>query len=237
MTLSHTSPHLTLSDSEIRQLVLSEIKSHNSPAKYYIIIFSYSLGHEKKKKKEKKKFSSGRSCQVGSVGCFLFFCFVFVFVLFFLVAKMTLKKTWKFPKKKKKKKKIKNIKLFLAEKLKVLGKYFDLFSKKFSQSFKSWSKNGWFYTILEKLEKKICQNGKFGSVVPIKQVFVLFLFCFFPPHVHITSFTNYMRRDCISDAFHKKLYQSLRNTKNMQRYYPHSRSIKVKKTLIHKMLI
>ena len=74
---------------------------------------------------------------------------------------------------------------------KSLEKYFDLFSKKISATmFRFWSKkNGWFYKILEKLKKEICQNRKFGSVTPVKRLSFLLFFVFF---VALASILTYI---------------------------------------------
>ena len=91
-----------------------------------------------KKNKNKKKicFTDRQICQIGSVGR-RFFCFVF---FLFLVAKMTLK-TLKFKKKKR-------IWHFFTETFwENILTYFQKFSAKI---FRFWSKNSWFYKILEK---------------------------------------------------------------------------------------
>ena len=43
------------------------------------------------------------------------------------------------------------------------------FQKFSAKIFRFWSKNDWFYKILEKLKKQIFPNGKFGLVAPVKQ--------------------------------------------------------------------
>ena len=85
----------------------------------------------KKKKKKKKKEKKNAVLWVdGPVFLFCFvFVFVFIFVFNFLVAKMTLKKG-----------KFRNQSDFFCRK--ILGKYFDLFSKIFSKIFRFWLKNG-----------------------------------------------------------------------------------------------
>ena len=116
---------------------------------------------KKKNPNKQNLFYRRRTCQVGSVGRAWFF---FFFFFFFLEAKITLK-TGKF---------LKKIRHFCK---KILRKYFDLFSKSFSQNFRFWSKKtGWFYKILEKIgkKKKFCENGKYESVAPVKQVFFFF---------------------------------------------------------------
>ena len=109
----------------------------------------------KKQKQNKTCFTGGQTCQVGSVGRAFFWCF---FCFFFLVAKMTLKHD-NFEK---------NLTFFAEKFWENIFTYFQKFSAKI---FRFWSKNGWFCKILEKVLKKICQNGKFGSVMPVKQGF------------------------------------------------------------------
>ena len=87
---------------------------------------------------------------------------VFVFVYFF------------FPGIKNNPKNIKILKKIRQFCRKVLGKYVDLFSK----IFRFWSKNGWFYKILEKLEKKSTKTENLGQSRP-KNSFLLFVCLFF----------------------------------------------------------
>ena len=100
------------------------------------------LGHEK----EKRNFTGGRTCQVGSVG----WAFSFFFLSFFVVAKMTTLKTQKFREKNQ---------TFSAEKFgENISTYFQKIS---ARIFRFWSKNGWFYKILEKfIKKKILPKQK-----------------------------------------------------------------------------
>ena len=115
--------------------------------------FIWLLGHKKEKEKEKNTlFTSGRTCQVGSVS-----------QAFFFSGSKNDPKNTKISKKNP---------TFLAEKFwENILTYFQNFSAKI---FRFWSKKGWFYKILEKFLKKICQNGKFGSVVPVKRFFFFF---------------------------------------------------------------
>ena len=58
---------------------------------------------------------------------------------------------------------------------KILKKIFSAILKKFQPNLLwLWQKNGWFYMVLANLKKKkISQNGKSGSVRPVKQGFLL----------------------------------------------------------------
>ena len=123
----------------------------------------------KTKTKNKKPSNPvyGRTGLLSWSGMFFFFFFFFS-LSFCLVGKMALK-TPKFKKKKKKGH-------ILQE---SFGKIFWLIFKNFLPKFVNfWSRNSWFYKILEK-KFKICQNGKFGSVTSVKWAFFVFVFVFF----------------------------------------------------------
>ena len=121
-------------------------------------LFTPGLGKATKKKKKKKKKNTlfyGRTdlpSRVGqSVRLFLFLC-VCLFLFLFLVAKMTLK-TLKFQPK--------NLTFFAETFWENMLTYFQKLSGKISRF---WSKNGWFYKILE--------NFFFFLNLPIRKIWV-----------------------------------------------------------------
>ena len=118
--------------------------------------------------KKKKTLFFGRrgDSQVGLVGQGLF---LFLFCL------PDKKLPWKHKNFGGKKKKNQTFKKKKKKKERKNGKYVDLFSKIFSQNMKILVKIQ--LKILVKLEKKFSQNGKNGSVAPVKQGFV-FVFVF-----------------------------------------------------------
>ena len=73
----------------------------------------------------------------------------------------------------------KNLRLLRKKKEKrKLEKCFQLFSKIFSQFSLTLAKNYWFYTVLanyKKRKRKNSQNGKSGSIRPVKQGFLFFM--------------------------------------------------------------
>ena len=106
--------------------------------------------------KKKTCFTGRRTCQVVSIGREIFYHISF----FFLVAKMTPLQTQKFPK---------NLTFFE----KNFGKVFLVIFKNFQPNFlRLWLKTDDFSKLKKK--KKFSQNGKYASVVPVKQGF---LFC------------------------------------------------------------
>ena len=104
--------------------------------------------------------------QVGSVRIFNFFLNTF----FHSVGKNDSPKiTLKSPK---------NLRLFFKKKKRKLEKCFQLFSKIFSQFSLTLAKKYWFYTVLtnyKKKKRKNSQNGKSGSIGPVKQGFLFFM--------------------------------------------------------------
>ena len=119
------------------------------------------LGHHKKNKQTNKQTNKNKNLfyrrtnppsRVGRSSVFFFF---------FLVAlKTDPKKHENFNNKK--------MHIFAEKNWENILTYFQ-FSTISAKIFRFWSKNGWFYKSLAKIHKKICQNGKSGSVTPVKQ--------------------------------------------------------------------
>ena len=117
--------------------------------KHLVNVTKTSLGYKIKNKNKKNYFMGGRTCQVGSVGRAFFF---------FSGSKNDPKNTKKIWKK---------IGPFLQ---KSFCKIYWLIFRNFQPKFLDFGKKKWL--ILQNFRgKKVCQNGKFGLVRPIKHSF------------------------------------------------------------------
>ena len=101
----------------------------------------------KTKQNQKKKpcFMGGQTCQVGSASqVFFIYLYTYIYIYFLISGSKNDLKNTQIKKKKKRKKNL----TFFAEKF--WENILTYFQKFLAKIFKFWSKNGWFYKILEK---------------------------------------------------------------------------------------